>query len=218
MQPRSYTADPAAARQANANNYIDQSGKYIGEFTLAEAVTSRNGTEGVEFSFKSQEGQQANYLTLWTYNSSGEPLYGYKVLQAIMTVMGVQQLEPKQATIKDANGSPRQVVGFPALHRKPIGLVLQKVLYTKNDGKDGYKFNIFAPFQANTELMAKEVLDGVTQPKALAGVIASLKDKDERTASAANGGGYDGGFSNVSTQNSQPDDPFGDDLSDPIPF
>lgn len=201
---RSYTADPTAARQANANNYIDQSGKYIGVFTLAEAVTSKKGTEGIEFSFKSDEGQQANYLTLWTYNERGEALYGFKVLSAIMTVMGVSELQPKQAIIKDANGQSRQVIGFPALHNKPVGLVLQKVLYTKNDGKDGYKFNIFAPFNAATELTAKEMLDGVTQPKALGGMIASLKDKDERT----------GGYSNQpsSAGRSEPDDPFGDDF------
>jgi len=199
---RSYTADPAAARQANANNYIDQSGKYIGVFTLAEAVTSKKGTEGIEFSFKSDEGQQANYLTLWTYNERGEALYGFKVLSAIMTVMGVSELQPKQAMIKNANGQSRQVIGFPALHNKPVGLVLQKVLYTKNDGKDGYKFNIFAPFNANTELTAKEMLDGATQPKALAGIIASLKDKDERT----------GGYGDNSAGHSEPDDPFGDDF------
>ncbi|NYT76615.1 hypothetical protein H0A71_06395 [Alcaligenaceae bacterium] len=206
MQQRSYTADPAAARQANANNYIDQSGKYIGDFTLAEAVTSKKGTEGIEFSFKSEDGQQANYLTLWTYNERGEALYGYKMLSAIMTVMGVKDLQPKQATIKDKDGNPRQVVGFPALHNKPVGLVLQKVLYTKNDGKDGYKFNIFAPFQASTELTAKELLDGNTQPKALGGMISTLKDKDERT-----GGGHSSQAS--SANGSEPDDPFGDDLS-----
>lgn len=199
---RSYTADPTAARQANANNYIDQSGKYLGVFTLAEAVTSKKGTEGIEFSFKSDEGQQANYLTLWTYNERGEALYGFKVLSAIMTVMGVPELQPKQAMIKDANGQSRQVIGFPALHNKPVGLVLQKVLYTKNDGKDGYKFNIFAPFNASTELTAKEMLDGATQPKALAGIIASLKDKDERT----------GGYGDNSAGRSEPDDPFGDDF------
>lgn len=205
MQPRSYTADPAAARQANANNYIDQSDKYIGEFTLAEAVTSRQGTEGIEFSFKSREGQQANYLTLWTYNAKGEKLYGFKVLSAIMTVMGIKDLAPKKGNIKDKDGNARQVTAFPALHGKPIGLVLQKVLYTKNDGRDGYKFNIFAPFQASTELTAKEILDGVTQPKALGGIVASLKDKDERT------GGYGGGQPSGSN-GSGPDDPFGDDF------
>jgi len=203
---RSYTADPAAARQANANNYIDQTGKYIGEFTLAEAVTSRKGTEGIEFSFKNEEGQQANYLTLWTYNERGEALYGFKVLSAIMTVMGVKELQPKQATIKDKDGHPRQVVGFPALHNKPVGLVLQKVLYTKNDGKDGYKFNIFAPFNAQSELTAKEMLDGATQPRALAGMIASLKDKDERNGDSGYGG------TPMSAGGGQHDDPFGDDL------
>lgn len=206
MQPRSYTADPSAARQANANNFIDQSGKYIGDFTLAEAVTSKKGTEGIEFSFKNQDGQQANYLTLWTYNEKGEALYGYKVLSAIMTVMGVKSLEPRQGNIKDKDGNARQVIAFPALHGKPVGLVLQKVLYTKNDGKDGYKFNIFAPFQANTELTAKEILDGQTQPKALGGIIATLKDKDERTAGQSGGQSYGG------SNSSEPDDPFGDDF------
>lgn len=202
---RSYTADPAAARQANANNYIDQTGKYIGEFTLAEAVTSKKGTEGIEFSFKNEDGQQANYLTLWTYNDKGEALYGFKVLSAIMTVMGVKALEPKQGDVKDKDGNQRTVTAFPALHKKPVGLVLQKVLYTKNDGKDGYKFNIFAPFHAQSELTAKEILDGNTQPKALGGMIASLKDKDERT-----GGGQ---ASQPSGSNgSGADDPFGDDF------
>lgn len=200
---RSYTADPDAARQANANNYIDQSGKYKGVFTLAEVVSSQKGTEGIEFSFKSDDEQQANYLTLWTYNERGEALYGYKVLNAIMTVMGVKELTPKQGNLPDKDGTTRQVLAFPALHNKPVGLVLQKVLYTKKDGKDGYKFNIFAPFQASSELTAKELLDGKTQPQALAGIVGSLKDKDERT------GGYAGGQSHGGS-GSVPDDPFGD--------
>src|SRR5690606_16467209 len=134
----------------------------------------------------------------------GEALYGYKVLSAIMTVMGVQSLEPKQGNIKAPDGNPRQVTAFPALHGKPIGLVLQKVLYTKNDGKDGYKFNIFAPFNARTELTAKEMRDGNTQPVALGGIIATLKDKDERTAGHPGAG--------QASTNGVPDDPFGDDL------
>lgn len=202
---RSYTADANAARQANANNFIDQSGKYKGVFTLAEAVKSKKGTEGIEFSFKSEDEQQANYLTLWTYNEKNEPLYGFKVLSAIMTVMGIKELTPKQGNIPDKDGNPRQVIAFPSLHNKPIGLVLQKVLYTKNTGDDGYKFNIFAPFQSATELTAKELLDGKTQPKALAGIVSTLKDKDERTARQASVG--HGGSSN-----SMPDDPFGDDF------
>lgn len=203
--PRSYTADTDAARQANVNNFIDQSGKYKGEFTLAEAVVSKKGTEGIEFSFKSEDEQQANYLTLWTYNERGEALYGYKVLNAIMTVMGIKQLTAKQGNIEDKDGNQRQVIAFPDLHKKPVGLVLQKVLYTKKDGKDGYKFNILAPFQASSELIAKELLDGKTQPQALAGIVSSLKDKDERT------GGNSGGHSHGGPT-SMPDDPFGDDF------
>lgn len=201
---RTYTADPAAARQANANNYIDQTGKYIGEFVLAEAVTSKKGTEGIEFSFRNKEGQQANYLTLWTYNEKGEPLYGFKVLSAVMTVMGVKQIEGKQETLTLADGTKRPATVFPDLQKKPIGLVLQKEFYTKNDGGEGYKFNIFAPFQASSELTAKELLDGAAQPKALAGMISTLKDKDARTGRQAS--------TTNQSSSSTADDPFGDDL------
>src|SRR5690606_2180033 len=161
--PRAYTADTTAAAQVGTSNYVDESGKYIGEITLAESVTSKRGTEGIEISFLTREGQQANYLTLWTYNESSEALYGYKVLSALMTVMGVSRIEPKQGDIKDRDGNQRRVIAFPALHKVPVGLVLQKEYYTKQDGTGGYKFNIIVPFNAQTELTAKEMIDGVTQ-------------------------------------------------------
>lgn len=204
---RTYTADPTAARQANANNYIDQTGKYVGEFTLAEVVTSKKGTEGIEFSFKSQDGQQANYLTLWTHNERGESLYGYKILSAIMTVMGVGEIVPKTGNIKDKDGNPRQVTAFPALHGKPVGLLLQKEFYIKRDGSEGYKFNIHAPFQAGTDLTAKEILDGAKEARSLFSMVASLKDKRAPASTQAQPrNDYE------AAKNGSYDDPFGDDF------
>ena len=204
---RSYTLDTTAAQQANQNSYIDQTGKYVGIFTIAKALTSRSGTEGIEFSFRAQDGRQANYLTLWTFNTKGEALYGFKVLNALMTVMGVKELTPKSGSITKQDGSKEDVIAYPDLHNKPVGLVLQKEFYFKDNGEEGYKFNIFAPFQASTELMAKEVLEGKVQPQALASIISNLKDKpapaqQQRQAPAGN-------VYQDARNGSQPDDPFG---------
>ncbi|TGV07690.1 hypothetical protein E4695_08620 [Alcaligenaceae bacterium 429] len=205
---RSYTVDQTAARQANANNYINESGKYIGNFTMVESIKSRNGTEGVEFSFKSNDGQQANYLTLWTYNEKGEALYGFKVLNAIMVCAGIQGIAPQTANITDAGGTNRAATIFPEFANRPIGLVLQKEFYIKQNGDEGFKFNILAPFQHHSELMAKEILDGVTTPKALGGIIATLKDK----AAPAQQQRHPNIPNNYNAAKNGVSDPFGDDM------
>lgn len=208
---RSYTLDTTAAQQANQNSYIDQTGKYIGAFIVAKAVTSRSGTEGIEFSFKAQDGRQANYLTLWTFNSQGEALYGFKVLNALMTVMGVKELHPKKGSAAKPDGTREEAIAYPDLHNKPVGIVLQKEFYFKDNGEEGYKFNIFAPFQAGTELMAKELLDNKTQPQALASIISSLKDKPA-PAQQSRGGQTGNAYQAPAQNGSQPADPFGSDF------
>lgn len=207
---RSYTLDTTAAQQANQNSYIDQTGKYIGAFIVAKAVTSRSGTEGIEFSFKAQDGRQANYLTLWTFNSQGEALYGFKVLNALMTVMGVKELHPKKGSAAKPDGTREEAIAYPDLHNKPVGIVLQKEFYIKDNGDEGYKFNIFAPFQAGTELMAKEILENKTQPQALASIISSLKDKPAPAQQSR--GGQTNNTYQTPLNGSQPADPFGSDF------
>lgn len=207
---RSYTLDTNAAQQANQNSYIDQTGKYVGAFTVAKAVTSRSGTEGIEFSFRSKDGRQANFLTLWTYNAKGEALYGFKVLNALMTVMDVKEIAPKNGSITKQDGTKEAITGYPDLHGKPVGLVLQKEFYIKDNGDEGYKFNIYAPFQAGTELMAKEILDNKTQPQALTSIISSLKDKPAPAQQSR--GNQPNNAYQASRDGSQPADPFGSEF------
>lgn len=171
---RSYTLDTNAARQANANSYIDTTGKYKGVFTRAEAITSKKGTEGIEFTFKSDEKQTADFLTLWTYNKDGQELYGLKVLNALMTCMSVRELQPSQGQVPKWDGGTRNATVFAALMNKPVGVLLQKEEYEKDDGSIGYKFNIFAPFHAQSEMTAKEILDKATKPEGLANMLSRL--------------------------------------------
>jgi len=183
---RSYNLDPKSAAAAGAANYISETGKYIGTFTRAEIITSRAGTEGVEFSFTDQSGLRCDYLSLWTYNKDGEPLPSLKVLNAIMACLRLRTLDPQPISVTRHDGTTEQANGFPALTGKPIGVLLQREAYIKNNGDEGYKFNLFAPFDAATELTAGEILAKKSQPEQLAKMVAVLKDKPLQ---ASKGGG-----------------------------
>ena len=68
-----YTLNPEAAKQAdNLFSRIEEKGKYLGMLTRAEPITSKKGSKGVDFSFKSETGATADYLTIWTHNGDGK--------------------------------------------------------------------------------------------------------------------------------------------------
>jgi hypothetical protein len=174
---RNYQYDEESAKQAGASSFIDATGKYTGKFLMAEAITSKKGTEGIEFSFEADDGRTANFLQCWTYNADGEPLYGLKMVNAILCCARLKTMTPKEETVQGRDGNPRKATVFPGVAGRRIGLLLQREEYVKNDGTPGYKFNIFAPFHADTELMASELINGETEPKALAKALAGLADK-----------------------------------------
>ncbi|OZI17960.1 hypothetical protein [Bordetella genomosp. 7] len=178
---RNYEFNEESARQAGASNYIDASGKYKGAFTLAKQVISRKGTEGIEFSFEADDGRTANFLQLWTFDADGKPLYGKKVLDALLCCARLKTLTAKEETIQGKNG-PEKAIVFPGLVGRKIGLLLQKEGYIKSNGDPGYKFNIYASFHADTELMAVELLDGKTAPEMLPKVLEGMADKPAPTA------------------------------------
>lgn len=176
---RSYDLNPEAAKQAEQGR-ITETGKYAGIFTRAEAVISKKNTEGIEFTFRSTSGSDADFLTLWTHNAEGKELFGLKVLNALMTCMRVKQIKPAQSVIeKWVDGSKQKVQAevFPDLMNKPIGVLLQKEFYEKNDGTMGAKLNLTGCYEASTEMTASEILGKATKAERLSGMVASLRDK-----------------------------------------
>lgn len=180
---RTYTLDPKSAAAAdNIISRIDQSGKYIGTLTRAELVESRQRTEGVEFSFKSDDGSSADFLTLWTYNANGDALPSLKTLNAMMTVCRARNLTPTAGQVEKWDSGSGQrgrfaATIFPELTNKRIGLLLQREEYEKRDGSIGAKMNIVGCFDADTELTASEILAKKEEPEALARMLAALRDK-----------------------------------------
>jgi hypothetical protein len=210
----SYTLNANNAKAVGVAARIDQLGAYVGTFTRAEALSSDKGTQGVEFSFKSNEGQSADYLTLWTINNQGADLYGRKVLDALMVCMRVRGIAAKQAKIKkwDAQrGAEVEVLAqiFPELMNKPIGLLLVREEYEKDDGTTAWKMVIVGAFDPGTHQTPREILENVQQPEQLKGMISALRDRPLRKKSGQGGSQGQGG--------GRPAPNFAD-MDDDIPF
>jgi hypothetical protein len=180
-----YTLDndgAAAAKQAEyTGSRIDKSGKYIGKFLYAESITAKTGAVGIEFNFEDADGLTTK-LTIYTLNKDGAPIFGKNMLMAIMTCMKVKEIKEEKQTISKYVYEEKKEMDietgvYPALHNKPIGLLLQAEEYAKSGGGIGIKMNIAGSFEVATGLTASEILDKKVAPEKLPKMLAALRDK-----------------------------------------
>ena len=175
---RSYALDTQAAKEANTGGKrISETGKYIGTIVAAFYEKNQKGTESVNIMFASDAGQEVGPVNLYTHNASGEPLAGYKMLNAIMTCAKVKALTWKQEPIDlydfdEGKTVTKQKECCVELKGKKIGLVLQQEEYLKRDNSTGERMVIAAPFEYGTELMVTEILSRQTTPQALGSYMA----------------------------------------------
>jgi hypothetical protein len=180
-----YQLDPNAAKQAdNFFSKIEQKGKYLGVITRAEQVTSSKGTQGVDFSFKSNDGATADYLTVWTLNKDGKQLSGFNCLMAIMTCLRVRELKAEDGEVEkyDRDQQKRIKVTVPLfkeLMGKQIGLLIHMEEYEKTKGGTDWKPLISAPFDKD-EFTASEILSKAQKPEMLSKMVTALRDRPLR--------------------------------------
>lgn len=201
-----YQLDPNAAREADSfGSYLSETGKYIGTFTRAEKLVSKNkGTHGIGFTFEST-GKQSTRFDVWTIDASGKHLGGFKAVNAIMACMKLRLLTEAQGKVERYNWDTQQkdivdATIFPDLMGKPVGLVLQKTEYEKvreghKTGETGWRLELLAPFSAEGEFTASEILDRKTKPEKLASIIATLADRPLKNRPAALTPRADDGYS-----------------------
>ncbi len=177
----SLNLDANVARQADRTNQsIRTSGKYIGTITRAEKLLSKQKTEGVGISFKTDDGATANYLDLYTVNSKGEVLPSMATVQAILCCTRTKSADEGAITLekwdKDAGVVVKAIAnGYPSLMGKRIGLLLQQELSTNdNTGADVDRVVIYGVFEADSELTASEILDKKTEPEKLVKMVEAL--------------------------------------------
>ncbi|QQE90439.1 hypothetical protein [Azotobacter chroococcum] len=214
---RAYNLDTQAAKEANAGGKrITETGKYVGTITAAFYEQNQKGTESVNIMFTAADGREVGPLNLYTHNGSGEPLAGYKTLNALMTCAKVRALSWNVEPLELYDFDQREVVTKQKevaveLKGKKIGLVLQKEVYNKQSGGQGERMLITAPFEASTELMAAEILGGQKEPAALGGMMAYIAKNPIKYAKGATQQSQQPAAGSYAT-------PPANDFDDDIPF
>lgn len=168
---------------------IMETGSYIGKFTMAKAVIASTMSTGIEFDFEAEDGKTAKYLTIYTHNKDGNEIWGLKQVNAIMACAGVKTMNGQMVNAKVYDHDARkevdaQVEAYPEIINVPIGLVLQKELYTSNAGEDKERMTIYTPFEAATKRTATERLDSL-DATAIDQILNHLSDKNSRKSTAA---------------------------------
>lgn len=177
-----YILDTKAAADADVIfSKIEQKGKYLGTITRAEQVTSDKGTKGVDMSFKSNSGEVADYLTIWTHNKDGKQLSGFNTLMAIMTCLRVRELNASDGEVEKYDKDQKKRVKviaplFKDLMNKPLGLLIHMEEYEKTAGGTAWKAVIAAAFDKD-EFTASEILNKSKTPTTLEKMVAALKDR-----------------------------------------
>lgn len=177
-----YTLNTEAAKQAdNLFSKIEEKGAYLGAFTRAEKVTSKKGTQGVDFSFKSDTGATADYLTIWTHNGEGKQLQGFNTLMAIMTCLKVKELSASMGEVEKYNSETQKrekvsVPLFKELMNKPVGLLIHMEQYEKTAGGTAWKPAISAPYAADG-FTASEILNKAKEATTMEKMLSALRDR-----------------------------------------
>jgi len=201
---REYKLNTEAAKAAGLGSRIDATGPYVGRISAAVAtVSTQKGSEGIEISFEAEDGRTADYMTIWTHNSDGKELPGFRMLNALMTCLKAREIKPSKGTVPDnRTGGTKEAFIYPALCQ-PIGLLLQRENYVNGKGVESFKFDIVLPFDPVSGMSAAEILERATEAVQVNKIAATLKDKAPRNKPAggsphassghpANGGGNAG--------------------------
>lgn len=212
-----YILDKQAAMNADSTGkWLNETGKYIGKILCAEDIKAQTGTRGMVISLQANDGRETRQY-VYTTKADGEKLSGYDLIMALMTCLKLRGIKPVQGLVKRWDNEKKQEYTeqgqvFPELANKPIGFLLQKTEEEsrKNPGQTAWSAKLVGVFEAGTELVAAEILNGKTKPEALALRVAQLADRPmkKRPASAhASHQDYDYG-----------DPPAGSGFDDDAPF
>ncbi|MDB4261432.1 hypothetical protein N9878_01055 [bacterium] len=165
-----FTYNQEQASTVGAGQYVTKSGGF--DVKVVRAVTTRSQTQGsqaqfLEMDFETREGQKCNYVSICFVKGDGTQLdFGNKLIQAIMGCAGVQHL-----TI-DQQGNATELLG------KSFKAILQRIDFTKNNGQDGYKFELKLPALMTGQTIQEQVSNKEAQAFAI--YAGSVEDKDDR--------------------------------------
>lgn len=200
-----FTLDQSSAKQADAGGRIEHTGKYVGTIKSMEFITTKKGTQGFEIHFETDEKESA-IISVYTSKGDGTQLSGRHKINALLACAGVRTLTPQDQTLEKYDFETKTkikqtCVVAPEMTGKRVGLLLQRENYLNSNNQPRHQMQLFACFNAQSELMAKEILDRKTQPESLPKSLerllsfgdatrASQSNSSQGSYGAQQGGGY----------------------------
>ena len=174
------TLNAESARSANNNQSgLNAAGKYVGALVIAEYVQNQaKGSSGINYTFKSKDGQQARWYSNLTYRKDGQQVdkeSGWAELDSLMACFQLRELaDPTMGNVEKYDKASGQnkthtVPLLTQLMNKPIGALFRMEEY-ENDSGDVKEKPLFDTwFDPASEKVASEILDGqkCTEPKKL---------------------------------------------------
>lgn len=203
QQYKQFGFNPESAKQADSSLRIEEAGKFVGVIKHMEFITAKSGTTGFEIEFETDNKESASF-SIWTEKKDGTPLGGVHKINALLACVGAHGLTPTNAQLEkyDFDAKERVMkncIVAPEVAGKRIGFLLQRENYQNDSGEWKYQMNFFSCFHAQSELMAKEIIDRKTSPEALPKSLASLMSNPITTRKPKNNSGYqqnNGGYGN----------------------
>lgn len=182
-----------AAQFDNRGSFINEAGKYVGAFTRVEWIDNpKNGSTGLGITFVSNEKQEANFYINLSYQHGTGNESGNKLVNAMLACFrleesgGVAQTKVQKYNADTKKTEESLVPCFIHLMNKPIGLIIQ-MKFEKDSTSEHPKPTIYSVFEASTELLASEIVKGISKPEKLAKVVEYIASKplvDSRKAGA----------------------------------
>lgn len=186
----SFTRNDQSARSLDGGTHITKTGAYIGTITQAAIGMSDGGAQFLDIVFKAEDGR-ACFSRLFLTKRDGTESFGRKILDALLVVVGANQANVVEGKVftrdRNAPGGYRVEQGYrlPAVEQKKIGLVFQRE-NREYQGKVSFQMNLLTPFDAASNKVAKEILDG-SEAKLLEERLKNLKDRDSTGQSQSQG-------------------------------
>lgn len=167
------TYNQEEAAKASGSEYLLTGGAYpITIGSVVHGVSTNKGSGYLEFSGVTVSGEKVNFIKVYYQKKDGTPISGgWNTIQAIMGVCGIQALSFTQDGDK---------YFCPEFDGKRVGFFLQKKLYTKRDGSDGFSFDLKLAYDPVSNATIKEKLNG-TAVQTVQRMAENYSDLDERT-------------------------------------
>lgn len=152
MQSIAFNAQ--SAKQADAPRAISQTGKYVGGILTAEMYETESGAEFIELIFKDTESGSLARINTCIRAKDGKETRSMGMIQALMGIVGAQQITPTKGYFTEANGEKVEGYHLPELEKKPCGMLLQRQndIYQNKNGemKEFWQMVIASVFDAQT--------------------------------------------------------------------